>query len=89
MINLHKKYGTEPESKLRPLDLQSETYLQSDTLPNELCDPANIVLTSYFYVQLLSNFYHFSLQHSSCQHVFSVKVENSVDPDQMASSEVS
>ena len=32
----------------------------------------------------LLNFYPVNLQHSSCKHVFSIRVENSVDPDQMA-----
>ena len=30
-----------------------------------------------------------NLQDSSCTHIFSIRVENSVDPDQMASSEAS
>ena len=34
-------------------------------------------------------FYPFNLQHSSCKHVFSIRMEGSVDPDQMASSEAS
>ena len=34
---------------------------------------------------LLPNFYPVNLQHSSCKHVFSIWVENSVDPCQMAS----
>ena len=32
-----------------------------------------------------NDFYPVNMQHSSCKHVFSIKVENSVDPDQMAS----
>ena len=38
------------------------------------------------YIYLL---YPVNLLHSSCKHVFSIRVENSVDPDQMASSETS
>ena len=34
-------------------------------------------------------FYPVNLQHSSSMHIFSIRVENSVDPDQMASSEAS
>ena len=30
-------------------------------------------------------FYPAHLQHSSCKHAFSIKVQNSADPDQMAS----
>ena len=41
----------------------------------------------YFYVQLLLHFYHINLQHSSCKSGFSIRVENSVGPDQMASEE--
>ena len=33
---------------------------------------------------LLPNFYPVKMQHSSCKHVFSIRVENSLDPDQMA-----
>ena len=36
---------------------------------------------------LLPNFYSVILQHSNYKHVFSIEVENSVDPDQMASLE--
>ena len=40
------------------------------------------------YVQLLlSSFYLVNLYHSSFKRVFSFRVENSVDPEQMASSE--
>ena len=34
-----------------------------------------------------SPFYHVNLQHSSSKHVVSIRVENNVDPDQMASQE--
>ena len=34
-------------------------------------------------------FYPVNLQHSSCKHVFSIRAENTVDPDQMASPEAS
>ena len=33
----------------------------------------------------LPNFYPVNLQHSNWKHVFSIRVENSVDPDQLAS----
>ena len=36
---------------------------------------------------LLPNLYPVHLQHSSCKLVFTIRVENSVNPDQMASSE--
>ena len=38
---------------------------------------------------LLPNLYPTNLQHSSCKHVFSMRGENSVDPDQVTSSETS
>ena len=38
---------------------------------------------------LLYNFHPVNLQHSSSQKVFSIRVENSVDPDQLVSSEAS
>ena len=38
---------------------------------------------------LLPKFYPVNLQHSTCKHVFSIIVENSVDHDQIASSEAS
>ena len=44
----------------------------------------NILCTTLF-----PNFYLVNLQHSSCKHTFSISVENSVDPDQMASPEAS
>ena len=43
------------------------------------------MLNSLYRNALLPNFKHVYLQHSSCEHVFTIKVENSVDPDQMAS----
>ena len=36
---------------------------------------------------LLPEFYLINLQHSSSNHVFSIRLENSVDPDQMATLE--
>ena len=47
------------------------------------------VMLNILYTILLPNFYPVNMQHSSCEHVFSVKVENCEDPDQMASLEVS
>ena len=38
---------------------------------------------------LLLNFYLVNQQHSSCEYVSSIRVENSVDPDQKALSETS
>ena len=43
-----------------------------------------IMLYNFMYTSFLPNFYPVNLQHSIYQHVFSIKVENSVDPDQMA-----
>ena len=34
-------------------------------------------------------FYPVNQQHSGCKHIFSIRVENSVDPDQIASTEAS
>ena len=39
----------------------------------------------YFYI--IHHFYPINLQHSSCKHVFSIRVENIEDPDRMASLE--
>ena len=61
-----------PGSNLGPLDLQSDSHLLPDMLPTAL---HGLV------------FYPVDLQHSRCKHTFSVRVENSVDPDQLASSE--
>ena len=49
----------------------------------------NLCHADFFITTLLPNIYLVNLQHSSCKHVFSIRVENSVDPDQMASSEAS
>ena len=43
----------------------------------------------YFMYYTPPNFYSFKMQHSSYKDVFTSRVENSVDPDQMASSEAS
>ena len=37
MINLLRKYGTRPGSNTRPLDLQSDMHMYSDTLLTALC----------------------------------------------------
>ena len=39
----------------------------------------------YFYVLFFSNYYLVNLYHSSYKHVYTNRVENSVAPDQMAS----
>ena len=46
------------------------------------CHHRNFLCTT-----LLPNFYPVILQYSSSKHVFSSRVKNTVDPDQMASSE--
>ena len=38
---------------------------------------------------LFPNFYHVTMQYTSCKHAFTIRVKNSVDPDQMALSEAS
>ena len=48
-----------------------------------------ILLNSDYVTTTLPIFYHVNLHHSSCKHVFSIRVENSVNPGQMASSEAS
>ena len=49
-----------------------------------------LVMLIIFCTTLLPNSYFcFNMQHSSCKHVFSIRLENDVDPDQMASSEAS
>ena len=50
------------------------------------CIPLTLVILNIFCTTLLPNFYLINLQHSSCKHAFEIRVENSVDPDQMASS---
>ena len=47
--------------------------------PNQWTRRADFLCTT-----MLPNFYLFTLQYSSCKHFFSFRVENSVDPDQMA-----
>ena len=46
----------------------------------------NLCHTEYFYVLhssliFILDFYPVNLQHTSCKHVFLIRVENSVDPD--------
>ena len=41
-----------------------------------------LVMLNILCTTLLPNFYPVNLQHSNCEHVFSVGVGNSVDPDQ-------
>ena len=48
-----------------------------------------LIMLNILYTILLPNFYTVHLQHSSCMHAFSFKVENSVNPDQMHSLEAS
>ena len=60
--------------------------------PHQLLKNDFYLLTHAEYIlrtTLLPNFYPDNLQHSSCKHVLSIGVENSVDPDQMALSEAS
>ena len=44
-----------------------------------------IVMLTVLRTTLLPNFNSVNLKHSSCKHLFSITVENGVDPDQMAS----
>ena len=46
-----------------------------------------LVMLNILHTTLLPEFYPVNLQHSSCKNVFSIRIENNVDPDQMASSE--
>ena len=48
-----------------------------------------LVMLNIFMYYTPPQFYPVNLQNSSCKHVFSIRVENRVDPDQMASSEAS
>ena len=48
-----------------------------------------LVMLTILCTTLLPNFNPVKLKHSSCKHLFSIRVENSVDPDQMASLEAS
>ena len=48
-----------------------------------------LVIPNILCTALLTHFYPVNQQHSSCKHGFLIWVENSVDPDQLASSEVS
>ena len=64
---------------------------------NDIANPGQVIslvltliMLNIFMYYMLPNFYPIiNLQHSSCKHVFLIKVETSVDPDQMASSEAS
>ena len=47
------------------------------------------MLNIFLCTTLFPKFYPVNLQHSSRKHVFSIRVENSVDPDQMALLEAS
>ena len=48
-----------------------------------------IVMLNIFKFYTSPHFHHVNLQHSGCEHVCTIRIENSVDPDQMASSEAS
>ena len=48
-----------------------------------------IVMLNNFMYYTPPKFLSFNLHHSSCKHVFSIRVQNTVDPDQMASLEAS
>ena len=47
------------------------------------------IMLNILYTSLLPNVYPVNLKHSNYEHPFSFRVENNVDPDQMASSEAS
>ena len=44
-----------------------------------------LVMLNIFMATLIPNLYPVNLQHSSCKHVFSIRVENTGDPDKMVS----
>ena len=48
-----------------------------------------LVMLNILCTTLFPNVYLVNLKHSSCKHAFSIRVENSVDPDQTASLEAS
>ena len=48
-----------------------------------------LVMLTVLRTTLLLNFNPVKLKHSSCKHLFSIRVENRVDPDQVASLEAS
>ena len=50
---------------------------------------STLAILNMLCTSLLPYLYPVSLQHSSYTHVISIRVENSVDPDQMASSKAS
>ena len=82
MINL-QKYGIRPGSNSRPLDLQSNTFLQSDILSTALHSPVNqSQLTRHIYKPEHSNqamrLYHFLFMLNSTEHKISTahKLQN-------------
>ena len=54
---------------------------------SQVRDYFTLVVLNILRTTLLPLFYPINMQHSSCKHVFSIRVETSVNPDQMASSE--
>ena len=53
-----------------------------------LCMVTKSLQTIFMYFPL-PQFYEDNMQDSSCRHVISIRIDNSVNPDQMASSEAS
>ena len=68
----------------RPLTCEELTSLTKVKLLLTLA-----ILNIFMYYTPPQFFYPVNLQHSSCKLVFSIRVDNSVDPDQLASSEAS
>ena len=67
--------------------IRTQTIISTEAFNFSICDLNLVMLnifmsyTSHLFLSCLN------LQHTSCKHVFSIRMENSVDPDQMATSE--
>ena len=87
-------------SRLRCLlSIYSMPGHHSHLVKHRYCHEVMQIYTIYFFLTLtmlnilcttlLPKFYPVNLQHSSYLHVYTIRVDNSVDPDQMALSETS
>ena len=74
------------ESAMKSMNLEKVRILIFWAEEGRVINPCH---AEYFIYFTLSQVYRVNLQYSSCKHVFSIRVENSMDPDKMASDEVS
>ena len=82
-----------PNSIFPPVNNTSPTPKKIDVkqMPKKITEHCEHILKQILslYSTLLRNFNIVNMQHSSCKHVFSIGVKNSVDHDQLASNEES